>query len=208
LNFESVFNDVNGPMHRGGIPNTPASTVYDLPTWGGSISFDTGINWHFGLATAAPGGTVDFYSIALHEIGHALGLAADWNQWSASGGVYNGANAVAAYNADNSASRSGLNLQSASNDHWLDGAYDSFIFSLGAPNLVGTVGLATRQDLLMEPIANFVNPAPLRFELTNVDVAALRDIGWTVVPEPGLAGLLAAGGILGGVRRRKRRAES
>ena len=206
LNFTSVFDDVNGPMHRGLIPNTPANTVNDLPTWGGAISFESTIAWHFDLATSSPAGTTDFYSIALHEIGHALGLSTSWNQWQASGGIYTGAQAVAAYNQDNGLSFSGLNEVSPSNHHWQDGAYDSFIFSLGGPNYVGTVGPVTRQDLLMEPIANFGNPVPHRFELTNVDVAALRDIGWaTVVPEPAAAILCLAGALLPGMARRPRR---
>ena len=207
LNFTSVFDDLNGPMHRGLIPNTPANTVNDLPTWGGAISFDSGIAWHFDLATASPGGTTDFYSIALHEVGHALGLSTSWNQWQDNGaGTYTGAQAVAAFNQDNGLSFSGLSEVSPGNPHWADNTYDSFIFSLGGPIYVGTVGPVTKQDLLMEPIANFVNPTPLRFELTNVDVGALRDVGWaTVVPEPTSALLCFAGALLSGVARRPRR---
>ena len=33
----------------------------------------------------------------------------------------------------------------------------------------------------MEPIANFEYPALTRFEVTNVDVAALSDMGWSVI---------------------------
>jgi hypothetical protein len=38
-----------------------------------------------------------------------------------------------------------------------------------------------KQDLLMEPTANFTGTIK-RFELTNVDVAALKDTGWDVLP--------------------------
>lgn len=205
-NITSVFDDANGPMHRGAIPNTPANTANDLPVWGGAISFESTANWHFSLATLAPAGTTDFYSIALHEVGHALGLSTNWNQWKAAGGQYTGAAAVAAYNADNGTALTTLNLVSATDDHWQDGAYDSFIFTLGNPNLVGTVGLAFRQDLLMEPIANFGSPLPRRFELTNVDVAALRDLEWAIVPEPSAALLFFAGtSALGFARGRRTR---
>jgi hypothetical protein len=37
------------------------------------------------------------------------------------------------------------------------------------------------QDLLMEPTAHFVYPIAQRFELTNIDVAALKDVGWDVI---------------------------
>jgi len=58
--------------------------------------------------------------------------------------------------------------------------------------------------LLMEPVANFVSPAPLRFEATNVDVAALRDLDWTVIPEPSAALLLLAGSLVLARGRRER----
>ena len=89
---------------------------------------------------------------------------------------------------------------SAANGHWEDGTYESFIFTAGGPNTVGTVG-AGMQDLLMEPTANF-GGAQQRFELTNVDVAALEDIGWSVVPEPSSMILLGLGGLLISRRRR------
>lgn len=202
LNLTSVFNDVNGPLHRGVISNTPANTVNDLPAWGGAVAFNTDLNWHFDLTSAAPLNMTDFYSIALHEVGHALGLSASWNQWQRTGATYTGANAIAAYNADNGTSVASLSLQASDDPHWLDNTYDSFIFTLGNPNLVGTVGLATLQDLLMEPTANFTG-AQQRFELTNAEAAALRDIGWSVIPEPSSAVLLIAG-IAALSTRRKR----
>jgi len=180
-NFTSTFNDVNGPMHRGFNDNTPSDSVSDLPRWGGSISFDTGRTWHFDLDTIAPFGSVDFYSIALHEVGHALGLSTSWNQWQDDGsGNYTGSEAIAAYNVDNAATRSSLDLQSSTNRHWEDGAYESYVFAAGDPITVGTVPTGTRQDLLMEPTANF-SSLQERFELTNVDVAALEDLGWSVL---------------------------
>jgi len=205
-NFQNVFDDLNGPMHRGVIfPNTPGNSVNDLPAWGGAVTFDSSETWHFGIATAASGAATDFYSIALHEVGHALGLSTDWNQWQDSAGIYGGIHGVAAYNADNGASRTGLNEVSAGNEHWKDNTYESFIFSLGEPNYAGTAGPLTRQDLLMEPIANFVEPSLQRFELTNVDVGALRDISWSVIPESGSALLGLVGVLVASSRRARRR---
>lgn len=175
---------------------------------GGGITFNSAENWHFDPTTAATGVATDFYTIALHEIGHALGLAAGWNQLSAdiAGSDYSGAETLAAYNADNGTALTSLDLVDSSNFHFQDATYTSEIFAPGAPNLIGTVGLGAGQDLLMEPIANFVEPGKRRFELTNTDVAQLRDLGWSTisaVPEPGSAIMLVGLGSI--VLWRKRR---
>jgi hypothetical protein len=180
-NFTSVFTNGSSHLNRG---FRASGSANNLPLWGGSITFDNDGStlWHFDLNTPSIGSETDFYSIALHEIGHALGLSTSWLEWSShsSSGHFSGTNAVAAYNADNNASLSSLNEVSSTNHHWQDGTYDSFIFPGGNPQYVGTVGPGVLQDLLMEPTANFTGTTR-RFELTNVDVAALRDIGWSVI---------------------------
>lgn len=210
-NYFSTADDLNGPLHRGVISNNPAGgsgdTFNDIPAWGGAITFDNdgGTDWHFDHTAAAPTGKTDFYSVALHEIGHALGLNVGFNQWSASTSAnsFSGANALAAYNSDNGASLTSLNLVSGSNFHWAEDVYDSVIFPEGDPNLVGTVGTGVLQDALMEPTGDFT-PSIRRLELTNMDVAALEDLGWSVVPEPSTGLLLTlASFVLFGIRRRK-----
>lgn len=185
-NFETTFSNPSSHVNRGFRPGNTSTSANKLPVWGGSISFDNdgSTNWHFGLNTVAPNGTLDFYSIALHEIGHALGLSTNWIDWTSkqSGSQFLGTQSVATYNQDNGTSLSGLNQVSSSNRHWQDGAYDSYIFMNGSPNLTGTVGAGVKQDLIMEPTANFTASVK-RFELTNVDVAALVDIGWSVLPQ-------------------------
>ena len=206
-NFTSTFTDLNGPMHRGVISETPGgttNTAADIPAWGGAVSFNNTLNWHFSTQSAAPSGTIDFYSIALHEIGHALGLSLSFNQWEQfdTGGTYTGPAAVHAYNNDNGTSLTELNQVSADNEHWEDGTYDSVIFAGGSPNYVGTVGAGNLQDLLLEPIANFT-PSQRRIELTKVDAAAFRDLGWSVIPVPEPSSFLFFGLIstLVGVKR-------
>ena len=46
----------------------------DYSTWGGSISFDTiGVSWYAGSGQPS-GNQADFYSVAMHELGHVLGF--------------------------------------------------------------------------------------------------------------------------------------
>lgn len=193
-NFTTTFSDPNGPFHRSLMP-VNANPVNDLPVWGGSIAFDPAVNWHFDPSTPASNSEVDFYTIALHELGHVLGLSSSWNQWRnhTSGSVFTGVNAVAAYNADNGTNVSSLNMVSASDFHWQDGTYHSKIFPGGTPDYVGTVGAGNLQDLLMEPVANFTLTVH-RFESTNVDVGALRDVGWSTVAIPEASTMLYIGG--------------
>ena len=156
----------------------------DLVAIGGTATFKINKDdWHFDHTTAAPSGTSDFYTIALHEIGHCFGVAAGVGAWEEqiNGGVFTGENTLAAYEEDTGSVIPGFELVSSEDLHWKDSVYQSVIFPAGNPNYVGTVGAGNLQDLIMEPIANFIFPSLRRFELTNVDVASLKDIGWSVI---------------------------
>ena len=180
-NLPSVYSSGSSHLNRG---FRAFGSTNNLPVWGGAITFDNdgSTAWHYDLNTAGVGATADLYSIALHEIGHTLGLSYTWLEWSifSSGNHFSGPKALAAYNADNGTSRTSLNEVGGTDHHWQDGVYDSFIFPNGNPNYVGTVGPGVPQDLLMEPISNYTQTVH-RFELTNVEVAALRDLGWSVI---------------------------
>ena len=170
LNFTSVFTDGNSHLNRG---FRATGSTSNLPVWGGAITFDNDgdVNWHYDHTIAAPLGTTDFYTIALHEVGHALGLSTgwlDWTQWSP-GGSFSGPTAVAAYNSDNGAALTSLDEVGGSNHHWEEDTYDSVIYPFSNPNYVGTEGQGNLQDLLMEPSADFTL-SRRRIELTNVDV--------------------------------------
>ncbi len=181
-NFSSVYLTANSLYNRG---FRSTGSAQNLPMWGGWIAFDNdgSTNWNFDLNSPAPLGSVDFYSVALHEIGHALGLNSDSMEWKhfSNAGQFTGPQAVAAYNADNGTSVTTLAEASANDPHWQDSRYDSYIFHNASPKYAGTVGPSALQDLLMEPSADFTT-AVRRFELTNVDAAALRDVGWTTIP--------------------------
>ncbi|MFO0799502.1 MAG: hypothetical protein U0804_18695 [Gemmataceae bacterium] len=118
--------------------------------WGGALAFDTaGTNWYFGTSAAGIGrNQVDFYSVAAHEFGHALGLgtAPTWLS-QVRGGAFVGPQSVALY---------GGPVPLAGTSHWADGIS------------VGGVPVA------LDPTATLGG----RVAFSALDYAALRDIGW------------------------------
>ncbi len=141
--------------------------------------------WHYDHTTAVAAGKNDFYSVALHEMMHALGIGAS-DTWSSlvSGTTWLGAN-VKALNGG-----SGANLIDPGGDHAMAGLMSTSIYS----------GLS--QQALMNPTI-FTGT---RTDLTAIDVAFLQDLGYAVapVPEPGslTLGFGAAAFLLLGHRRR------
>jgi hypothetical protein len=146
--------------------------------WGGAISFDTSNrNWHFGL-TSPSGNVTDFYSIAVHELAHALGFGelssqvqTDWESWI-SGSSFLGSNANAEYG--------GAVPLSTDLAHWANDT-SSVIY-----------GTSTPQEAVMDP--DLLQGT--RKRLTALDAAALKDIGWTVIPPPGLNGDYNENGVV------------
>jgi hypothetical protein len=141
--------------------------------WGGAIAFDTnpGANWHFNHMTPPAGTVFDFYSVAIHELAHALGFGSlnsdsdgEWPDF-VSGSDFVGANAMA---------QKGGNPVPLADDraHW-------------APNTQSVIyGGSTPQEAAMDP--DIQNGTRKLF--TALDAAAMRDIGWEVIPLPGVHG--------------------
>jgi hypothetical protein len=132
-------------------------------SWGGSAAFDNGTNWHFNHTSTLPAGAVDFYSVALHELGHALGLgtSADWNKLVVGTG-FTGANTLTHYTPVG-------NVPLASADdkgHWLKTIEESPIYE----------GIGTQVPIMVPGL----DPGQVLRQLTNLDAAALADIGWQI----------------------------
>jgi hypothetical protein len=126
----------------------------DFASWGGAITFDSTTNWHFGETTAGLGNDEsDFYSVALHEITHALGFggADSWDAQIVSG-KFAGPASVAEYDGSGNVPLNG------GRDHWAEGTTDGGDEAAMDP----TVTVGTRKVM------------------TALDFAGLNDIGWEV----------------------------
>ncbi len=124
----------------------------DFGPWGGSISFDTGTNWHFGLTTdGLESHETDFISVAQHEVAHLLGFgtAASWNTHVSDG----------SFSGPDSVSESGRDVPlHVDNAHWAAETTSGGELAAMTPSLLnGTRSL-----------------------FTALDFAALSDIGWTL----------------------------
>ncbi len=136
-----------------------ASPPTDFGPWGGSIAFDNnGTNWYFNkdIDGIQPGQT-DFITVAMHELTHVLGFGnaginKSWSTYT-NGNSFTGAKANAAYVGT---SNPPLNQSF----HWAD-------------SILNTDNQAT----LMRSSLNNNERQPI----TSLDVAALDDIGWTLV---------------------------
>lgn len=165
----------------------------------GSLSFDSDANndgtaddaaalanyWHYDHTAPVTAGKNDFYSVALHEIIHAIGIGTSETWESLRNGTdWLGSNVIAL-------TGSGTGKVSADFGHIADGLMST------------TLSGGTAQEAVMDPS---ITQGTRKF-LTAVDAAFLRDLGYIAVPEPSTAALLCATGfVLGLVRRRNERA--
>ena len=165
--FNSVatpgFNQVLETRGETGV-NTTGTNDTDFAPWGGTIAFDSLVNWNFSQDPPAAGQN-DFYSVALHEMAHVLGFGTSdsfRNLISSGSNVFTGTKTVAAFG-----STVPMHTDSLGNP-------DSGHFASGTD---GTIpGTSTSQEAAMDPQVT----TGTRKLLTNIDWAALDDLGWDV----------------------------
>jgi hypothetical protein len=147
---------------------TSGSSAMDFGPWGGSAAFDTETSWYFDVdpSTNEMFSGYDFYSVAIHEMGHILGFgtADSWDNQVASGNpnTFTGPMSVATYGGD-------VPLHEES--HW----------EVGTASTIGGGGYF---ETAMDP--NIANSQRKLF--TDLDWAALDDIGWDVIYPTGRIG--------------------
>lgn len=133
----------------------------DFATWGGDITINANANWYFDddISSDEPFTGFDFYSVALHEIAHILGFS-DSDSWlnQTQDAHFLGTAAVAAHD--------GPVPLVKSLDHW-------------APGTLSTVNGKVQETAMDPDIA-----AGTRKHFTDLDLAALSDIGWEVQTAP------------------------
>lgn len=129
-----------------GMLDTPET---DFGLWGGSITFDNDANWYFGMSADGQGASQqDFYSVAIHELGHLLGIgtAGSWDN-QVSGSFFTGLHATAEFGGD---------IPLSGSSHFHEGTIDG------------------GQEVAMDP-SLLVGTRKL---FTPLDYAALADVGW------------------------------
>ena len=172
------FDTVIGRGRSGALANP--ETAYS--PWGGPVAFDLSRSWNF--ATDGPGGqtaATDFVPVALSLVAYTLGIgtAEAWDN-QISENTFTGTNAVSAFGAPVPLSP---NLS-----NWRDdgacvpplGHDPSNPLNLLSPTvrMFGNPG-GRDQQVLLDPSICYLGET-LKV-LTELDAAALEDIGWTVV---------------------------
>jgi hypothetical protein len=158
------FNTVQTRGQPGVLNNT------DFAPWGGSITFDVRTNWYFDDGAGIGPTQTDFVSVALHELGHVLGIGTS-PSWQAqiSGGAFHGPASTAANGGVPPA-------VTPDGYHWAAGT----MTAQGPPEMTPAIQVGTTKAF------------------TTLDFATLQDIGWQVaggIPVSAPASAATAGAL-------------
>lgn len=154
--------------------NSFSSNPTDLAPWGGTVFFDNDQTWNFSTTDAAAAPGIDFLSVALHEIGHVLGLGyvSQTSSWLTlvSGSTFKGPLAT----TSNGSVEPRLNGLA----HWSS--------TLSQSRTIAVFGRAHGE--LQKPMMDLntgTTTSSVFIVPTDLDLAALRDIGWELSVSPG-----------------------
>ncbi|MDA8563172.1 hypothetical protein N9L06_01845 [Mariniblastus sp.] len=199
-----VFGDASGSV--GG---NPYSINFNASL--GNLWFDTDTNnvngtdsamelddfWHFDANSATDPNKIDFYTVALHEMLHAIGIGTA-DSWT---------DLVSPF-VDGMTSRDWLGPNAIA----LAGSGSDLIEPDAAHIEIGTTSLRLSDGMLQEVVMDPDIEFGQRKELTQLDIAFLQDIGWAnansslqanAIPEPAIASLLGLTMVLLATRRRR-----
>lgn len=158
--FQNWFDRIEGRGSAGALAAMPT----DHCPWGGTIAFDADSTWNFSLTQNQAG--FEFISVALHEMGHVLGIgtADSWNN-KISGGVFSGA-------ASTRSNGSAPPVQSGGS-HFGTGLVSDLFGSFGRPH-----GISRPVIMLASSTDTGTN-----FDVaSDLDLAGLIDCGWEISP--------------------------
>ncbi len=154
----------------------------------GALVFDDMTSWNFSYDTLPTASQNDFYSVAVHEILHSIGLGAS-RAWDVqkSGTDWMGPEVIAMLGT-------GINVLDSGEAHIRSGL-------MGSPIIDGVY----RSDLTQEAVMDPDITTGTRKYITDLDIAFLNDMGWetVAVPEPSTS-LLASGFVILLAARRRR----
>ncbi len=155
--FGRVLTDwVRDWVFRHSFRSSPEARAYpptDFAPWGGTLTFASDADWYFGASELVPPERYDFASSAIHELGHVLGVgtAESWATY-VPGTEFRGPEAVASHGR--------VVPLRPDLAHWGDGT-------------TSTVGGVRQRAAFSAGQARGE-----RRRLTELDCAALRDVGW------------------------------
>jgi hypothetical protein len=160
----SWFNRIRGRGNPGAEYENP-SLQTDFAPWGGAISFDADTTWNFSLTTNQNG--IEFITVALHEMGHVLGIgiASSWNN-KISGSLFTGA-------ASTRSNGTQPPIQSGGGHFGSTTASNPAFGSFGRTHGVS-------RPVLMRP--SFTDNGSDFDVAGDLDLAGLIDIGWQIDP--------------------------
>ena len=167
--FTNWFDRVRARGNPGALGSVAANHT-DFAPWGGSIAFDVDSTWNFSQSQNLPG--TEFIAVALHEMGHVLGIGTA-DPWSnqISGNVFSGSAVFDSYESAPPVDSGGGHFADPSGTTLSSPEFGAF----GVPHGVS-------QPVLMRPV---LTDNGVTFVIaSDLDLAALVDIGWEVVPKP------------------------